>query len=93
MILLNDLGTFPRLGLQLDTRLEVIHIESRHIVQLGQDGSRSKPFKSSIAHHLADNSTVLLLDPGLVILPIGARPGELSAGSHPTMSACCTAWS
>ena len=64
--------TFPPLGLQLERRLEEVYVEPGYLVKATQRLRGTQSFEPTIANQLADNRTIFLLDPGLVVLMVGA---------------------
>src|ERR1035441_3019526 len=76
LILLVDSRTFPRLRLQLKGRLEEVDVETGRFVESPQCRGFTKAFQPPITNQLANNRPVLLFDPCLVVLSIGAAAGE-----------------
>src|SRR4051812_43435052 len=76
VVLLLHLGPLTRLGLELERRLEVIHIQSQGLIELPENLSCNDPRETLVAHDSPNDGAILLLDPGLVVLLIGPRARE-----------------
>src|SRR5215471_4965298 len=77
MIALDHLGAFAPFLLQLERRLEEVHIEPRRPVEPGHHARRRGAVEPAISHQSSDDCTVLLLDEGLVVLLVGTRSRHL----------------
>lgn len=77
VILLFDLGSLACLGLQLERRLEVVHILPNPLIQTSQTLAGNQSGEAFVAYEPPDHRAVLLLDPGLVVLLVSPRTGEL----------------
>ena len=62
-----------RLGLEFERRLEEVDVQPRAGVQLRQGLRRFGTAQAAVAHQPPHDGAVLLLDPGLVVLLVGAR--------------------
>ena len=76
---LDDPGAVPSFLHQLERWLEVVHVLSHRPVQVGHDLSGYRAGVAVMTDAVADHRAVLLLDPGLVVLAVGPRTGELDA--------------
>ena len=77
MVALGDLSAFTMFCSQFERGLEEVHEQPRGAIQ-ARDRLRGRDtLKAPIPEKLAHDSAVLLLDPSLVVLAIGARAGEL----------------
>lgn len=76
MIALADTRPIPMLLCQLERRLKEVHEQARRGIQRRQQPRRGDTLQALIAHGPTDDRAVLLLDPGLIVLPIGAAAGE-----------------
>src|SRR5215216_515825 len=77
MIALDHLGAFAPLFLQLERRLEEVHIEPGRRVEPGHHARRRDAVEPAISHQSSDDRAVLLLDEGLVVLLVGTRSRHL----------------
>ena len=77
MITLDDLGAFAPLLLQLERRLEEVHVEACCRIEPRHDPCRLGAIEAAVADEPAHDGTVLLLDERLVVLLVGARPRHL----------------
>src|SRR5688572_6941227 len=69
MVSLGDLRSLPMFLSQLEGGLKEVDEQSRCAVQPRERLRRGDAFKPTIAKQLAHDSTVLLLDPRLIVLP------------------------
>src|ERR1019366_5108351 len=76
LILLVNSRTFPRLRFQLKGWLEEVDVETGRFVESTQCRGFTEAFQPPITNQLANNRPVLLFDPCLVVLSIGAAAGE-----------------
>src|ERR1035441_10775927 len=76
LILLVNSRTFPRLRFQLKGWLEEVDVETGRFVESTQCRGFTEAFQPAITNQLANNRPVLLFDPCLVVLSIGAAAGE-----------------
>src|SRR5215211_3699767 len=77
MIALDHLGAFAPLLLQLERRLEEVHVEPGRRVEPGHHARRRDAVEPAISHQPSDDRAVLLLDEGLVVLLVGTRSRHL----------------
>ena len=61
---------------ELEGRLEEVHEQPGGGIQLCQSGRRRHAFEPAIPDKPAHHRSVLLLDKGLVVLPVGTTAGE-----------------
>src|ERR1035438_9634805 len=78
-ILLVDSRTFPRLRLQLKGWLEEVDVKTGRFVESPQRRGFTEALQPAITNQLANNRPVLLFNPCLVVLSIGAAAGEDNA--------------
>jgi hypothetical protein len=78
MVALGDPSAIAMLGSQFERGLEEIHEQSRGSVQTGDGPGGSNAFEAAIPEQFSYDSTILLLDPRLVVLSIRSRAGELN---------------
>jgi ABC-type histidine transport system ATPase subunit len=64
------------LGFQLEARLKEVGIQSRRLVEPAQRSGCGQTFQPAVAGQLANNGAILLLDPRLIVLVVGAAPCE-----------------
>jgi hypothetical protein len=62
---------------ELERRLKQVGVQSSGSVEPHQSLRRAQALQSAIADESPNNRAVLLLDPSLVVLAVGARPGDL----------------
>src|ERR1035437_8798562 len=74
-----DSRPFPRFGLQLERGLEEVDVETGNLVESTQCRCFTQPLQSAITNQLANNGSVLLFDPRLIVLSIGAAASENDA--------------
>src|ERR1017187_2295199 len=79
LILLVDSRTFPRLRLQLKGWLEEVDVKTGRFVESPQRRGFTEALQPAITNQLANNRPVLLFNPCLVVLSIGAAAGEDNA--------------
>src|ERR1043166_6715855 len=72
VVLLADPCTDARLRPELEGGLDEIRVHTRSSIQRDQRLHTLKTLEPAIADQAPDDGAVLLLDPGLIILPIGA---------------------
>src|SRR5688572_24590625 len=77
MIALDDLGTFAPLLLQLERRLEEVHVEACCRIEPRHDPYRLGAIEAAVADEPAHDGTIFLLDERLVVLLVGSRPRHL----------------
>ena len=71
---LAEFSVLAELGSQLERRLEAIYIKVSTLIKMGEGLTGHHTREPSISHETANNGTVFLLDPGLIVLVI--RPGS-----------------
>ncbi|MFL9912922.1 hypothetical protein PQR75_44330 [Paraburkholderia fungorum] len=74
--MLRDPRPVAGLRLQLERRLEIVDVQPRDPVQRRQRFRVIQAPQLAIAHQPPHDRTVLLLDPGLVVLLVGTRAGQ-----------------
>src|SRR5215472_13089907 len=62
---------------ELERGLEQVGVQSGSGIEPNQSLRRSDPFQPAVANETANDRAVLLLDPGLIVLAVGARPCDL----------------
>ena len=72
VIALDDLGSLAPLLLQLERRLEEVHVQARGRIESGHGLRRFDAFEAAVADQPSHNGAVLLLDERLVVLLVGA---------------------
>jgi hypothetical protein len=77
MIPLGDLSALAMLCSQLERGLEEVHEQSRGVIQARDCLGGRNALEAPIPEELAHDGAIFLLDPGLVILAIRTRAGEL----------------
>ena len=87
MVALRDSCPIASLTGQLERRLKEIHIQPDRHIQPTQRRRGLQPHEAPVTHDAANDGPVLLLHPGLIVLPIrpAARefhPGLLTIGLH-----------
>lgn len=75
MIALDHTGADPGLLPQLERRLEQIVVKTHRVINTNERCRRLCTDESPVAYQTSDDDAVLLLDPSLIILPIGAVTG------------------
>ncbi len=55
-------------GGQLERRLEEVHEEPSRCIEPSQNTYGGEAFKSAVSDKTSDNGTILLFDPGLIVL-------------------------
>ena len=78
-VALPNTAAVARLLRQLERRLEDVHEQARRRVEAGQRLGCRHALQAAVPDHPANDGAVLLLDPGLVVLPIRPGPCELNA--------------
>jgi hypothetical protein len=63
-----DLCPFPHPFAKLEGRLKEVHVEANSLEELSQNLTGDDSAQTIVAHHSADNRTVLLFNPGLIVL-------------------------
>ena len=76
MIALGHLSALAVLLRELEGGLEEVHEQTRGAVQARDSLRSGDTLKAAVAQELAYDSAVLLLDPSLIVLAIGARASE-----------------
>src|SRR4051812_1429357 len=84
VVLLDDPSTDARLGPELEGRLDEIRVQPRSSIQRGQHLHALKTLEPAIADQAPDDGAVLLLDPSLIVLPIGTGARKLPAPARGT---------
>src|SRR5574339_422228 len=79
VVALHDLAPDPVLAQQFADRAEEVVLEAEQTVEALQDRPRRAGAEAVVADEAAHEQAVALLDPGLVILAIGAPAGEADA--------------
>ena len=74
IILLGYLRTLANFRLQLERGLEEVHVQAPHLVEFTERGGGSRSLQPPVADQPPDNGSVLLFDPGLIVLFV--RPGS-----------------
>src|ERR1035437_4965664 len=74
-----DSRPFPRFGLQLERGLEEVDVETGNLVESTQCRCFTQTLQAAITNQLANNGSVLLFDPRLIVLSIGAAASENDA--------------
>src|SRR5262245_16317601 len=77
MIALDDFRPLASLLLQLEGRLEEVHVEARRRIEPGQHFRGFHAVEAAVADEPAHDGTVLLLDESLIILSVWARASHL----------------
>jgi hypothetical protein len=77
MVALDDTCAHSDLLRELERRLEEMDEQPRGPVEATEHLRCGDTFESAIADRTADDRPVLLLDPSLVVLPVGTRSREL----------------
>jgi hypothetical protein len=77
MIALDHLGALAALLLQLERRLEEVHVEARGRIEPRHDLRGLDTFEAAVADQPAHHRAVLLLHERLVVLLVGARSRHL----------------
>src|SRR6516164_2429333 len=77
MIALDHLGAFTPLLLQLERRLEEVHVKPCRGVEPSYHAGRLGAVEPAVSHESSDDCAVLLLDEGLVVLLVGTRSRHL----------------
>src|SRR5437773_6117453 len=77
MVALEDLCSLTMLCSQFERGLKEVHEQPRGTIQARDRLGGSNALEAPIAQKLAHDGAVFLLDPGLVVLAIWARAGEL----------------
>src|SRR4029078_11121644 len=73
MIALDHLGAFAPLLLQLERRLEEVHVKPCRRVEPSHHARRLGTVEPAVSHQSSDNCAVLLLDERLIVLLVSAR--------------------
>src|SRR5690349_1369627 len=79
MIALGHLRPIPKLLSQLEGWLEEVHEQTNRSIEPAQSRRSLKALIAPVAHDAPNNSAVLLLHPGLVVLAIRPAACELNA--------------
>jgi hypothetical protein len=61
---------------QLEGRLDDVHVQPDYLMQLSEGLTGRQPTQTGVTKHPADNRSILLINPGLIILLILAGSGE-----------------
>jgi hypothetical protein len=67
----------PLLASQFEGRLEEVHEQPGTLVEASQRRRRVKPAQAAIAGQTPHHRAVFLLDPGLIVLAVGAGAGPM----------------
>ena len=77
VVLLDDLCADARLAAQLERRLQHVGVDTGCRVQPGHGADGLQAFEAAIANQPSHDGSILLLDPGLIVLAVSTRPGDL----------------
>jgi len=77
VIALDDPSTNARLVLELERRLKQIGVQSGGSIKPNQGLRRGQALQPAVTDQAANNRTILLFDPSVIVLAVGTRPDDL----------------